>query len=128
MPIVRVEVCGVEEKDLPEKLAEKIQDAFAESFASSKRHVDVRVAAAPPSRFAGLYEPNDEPVWVDILMREMPGLAERRGKVLAFSEALSKILGRDAGAIVLHLHAAQKDRLSFGGKLLTDLEKSKKSP
>jgi phenylpyruvate tautomerase PptA (4-oxalocrotonate tautomerase family) len=127
MPIIRVEICGVEDAGLAEGLAGKIREAFVESFKANIRHVDVRVSAAPPSHFAGTYEANDEPVWTDVLMRDLPALPERRGKTLAFTQALAAILGRGPSTIVLHLHAAPKDHIAFGGKLLIDLERDAKS-
>ncbi len=125
MPIIRVEICGLEPADLPDGLAEEIRDAFVETFTADKKLVDVRVAAVAPATFSGHYELGDEPVYTDVLMYALPAIDKRRIMIRDFSEKLATIIARDVSTIVMQLRAAPKDRMAFGGVLLTDMKKKK---
>ena len=118
MPIVDVEIVG---KENTEGLAEKIANCVGRVLGVPKGHTWVKLRYLPQAQYAedGGTPPGVRPVFVSLLLADVPDVQERQRQVADLARELGKVCGRPADNVHVLYEAPAKGRMAFGGRLVT---------
>jgi hypothetical protein len=134
MPILKVEIVGTlsdsSADDRVNALAGREAKGFIQALADRAGEVLgarvggtwVRVYFLPEERYAesGGAPLGVLPVFVSVLQSRGLELSERKEKARALAEVVGKITARPVGNIHILFEPPGKDRIAFGGNLVTD--------
>ena len=123
MPILDVEVVTTGEDALDEALAAKIADAAGEVFESVAGRTWVRLRALPQALYAengGGPPDGTQPIFVDVLLADLPQAEELRSQIHRLTLAIAKVCERTPENVHLFYQASARGRVAFGGKLVAD--------
>ncbi len=121
MPLLKVEIVESPEWSRPSDLARRIADAVAEAVGAPPESVWVRLTTIAPGDYAenGGAPTDAAPVFVTILEKEPPHGSVIAAEVAALTNAIASACGRPEGDIHLVYEPPGRDRVAFGGRLVT---------
>ena len=116
MPILDIEIIGNEP---PQNLAQRIADASGIILNSSSGQTWVKIRTVPEGQYA---ENNSQirfsPVFVSVLLRTLPEIAERERLAQKLSEMIAKEVNRSSENIHILFLPEGAGRIAFGGRLI----------
>jgi phenylpyruvate tautomerase PptA (4-oxalocrotonate tautomerase family) len=121
MPIVTVELVADPDRPLEHTLAQSLADAVGRVLNSPPGQTWVRLRSLPRNEYAENDAPVNAaelPVFVTVLKRETPVVAEIQTEVTALTRAIAHVVGRPATCVHVEYAPAAAGRVSFGGKLV----------
>lgn len=122
MPILNIEMVTYAGETLEADLTTRISDIAADIYSSTPGRTWVRVRLLPIHQYAengGGPADNVRPVFVEILLTELPRQDEMTEQVSLLTAAIAQLCQRPPENVhILYLPAA-KGRMSFGGKIVT---------
>jgi len=118
MPVVDVEIVGKENTD---GLAGKIANCVGRVLGMPKGRTWVKLRFLPEARYAehGGTPADVRPVFVSLLLADVPDVQERQRQVADLARELGKVCGRPADNVHVLYEAPAKGRMAFGGRLVT---------
>lgn len=121
MPILKVEIVESPGWSRPRNLARRVADAVAEALGATPQSVWVRVSAITADDYAenGGVPADAAPVFVTIIEKEPPHGAALVAEVAALTNAVASACARTEGDIHLVYEPPGRDRVAFGGRLVT---------
>ena len=120
MPIVTVEIVAGANAIAPD-VAQALADAIGRALESPPGQTWVRVGSLPRDRYAeneAALDATHLPVFVTILKKQIPPLAELDGEVTAITDAVAQVIGRPAACVHVEYAPAASGRVAFGGILV----------
>ena len=121
MPIVTVELVGELDHAPERNLAQVLADAIGLALASPPGQTWVRLRRLARHDYAeneSIVNPDQLPVFVTIVKRQLPSPPELGAEVSALTVAVAKAVGRPAACVHVAYEPAGAGRLAFGGKLV----------
>jgi phenylpyruvate tautomerase PptA (4-oxalocrotonate tautomerase family) len=121
MPIIDVEIVSVPEADMPRDLAQRLADALGTALAAPAGTTWIRLRALASDRYAEngvTVAAFDLPVFVTVLKRQLPDVAERATECGLLARTVGDITGRPADRVHVEYAPAGAGRVAFGGKLV----------
>jgi phenylpyruvate tautomerase PptA (4-oxalocrotonate tautomerase family) len=121
MPLLKVEIVDTPGWVCPRELARRIADAAAEALGAMPQSVWVRLSVLPAEAYAenGGAPDDTAPVFVTILEKSPPEGEVLAAEVAALTNALAAACGRTPSDIHLVYEPPGRDRVAFGGRLVT---------
>ena len=121
MPIVKVEFVGDGAQPKEPGLASALAEATAPVFGTAPERTWVRLNYIEPGHYAeggGGPLPGVLPVFVTVLLAELPSKDRRRTLAVELSGAIAELTGRPAENVHIIFEPAATGRVVFGGKLV----------
>lgn len=121
MPLLKVEIVETPGWSRPTGLARRIADAVAEALGATPQSVWVRLTTIAAGDYAenGGAPADVAPVFVTILEKAPPNGAALAAEVAALTPAIASACGRTESDIHLVYESPGRDRVAFGGRLVT---------
>ncbi len=121
MPVLKVEIVETPGWSRPSGLARRIADAVAEVLGATPQSVWVRLTTIAPDDYAenGGAPTDVSPVFVTILEIVPPHGPPLAAQVAALTNAVASACGRAEADIHLVYEPPGRDRVAFGGRLVT---------
>ncbi len=119
MPILQVEVVLAEGDELRSDWARALADAAGEALGAEPGTCWVRLRGLAREHYAenGGAPTDLLPVFVDVLLADLPAAKERGPLVERLTAALAAALDRPAGSVHVLLAPPAAGRIAFGGRL-----------
>jgi phenylpyruvate tautomerase PptA (4-oxalocrotonate tautomerase family) len=118
MPIVDVEVVGEPPGDLRQGLARRLADSLATALSSRGTFVKLRVLEDADYAETGVGPaPGSRPVFVKLVLDEIPEGALREAQVQAIAQAVSGACRRPASSVHVVYELPARGRVAISGKL-----------
>ena len=121
MPILDVAIVESPGSSRQPDLARRIADAAAEALGAAPQSVWVRVSTIAPTDYAenGGTPADAAPVFVTILGKSPPQGASLAAEVAALTTAIAHACGRTPKDVHLIYEPPGRDRVAFGGRIVT---------
>ena len=119
MPILNVEIVG-EEQDFAQNLAQQIADAAGEVLESRPQGTWVRLSYLSARNYAENTgaDPTVTPVFVSVILSEVPETQVLRTRVSSLARAIASVLSANPENVHILIEPPAKGRIAFGGKLV----------
>jgi hypothetical protein len=121
MPIVDVEVVAVPRTGLAPDLAQRLADALGAALDTPSGTTWIRLRLLASDGYAengALIEAAALPVFVTVLRRQLPDVAQRATECALLARTVGDIVGRPADRVHVEYAPAAAGRVAFGGKLV----------
>ncbi len=121
MPIVEIEIILKPDEIIHSEIVEELADQLGEIFGSPKGTTWVKVHTLANDHYAenGGLPDRVFPVFVSILKSKLPGKEEMQNEVEKITGAVAQICGRPSGNVHVIYLPEGRDRVAFGGKLVS---------
>ena len=121
MPIVDIEIVLKVNEIIQSKTVEELADQIGEIFGSPKGTTWVKVRGLPDSHYAenGGTPDGVFPVFVSVLKSNLPTKDEMQKEVKMITGAVAQICARPSGNVHVIYQPEGRDRVAFGGKLIS---------
>jgi hypothetical protein len=121
MPIVDLELVCASEAEFRAVSATAIADALGRRLGCEPGRLWLRLRRLDRDRYAenqAEVAPDELPVFVTVLLAELPPEAERESHVRALTEAVAAAVARPAERVHVQYAPAASGRQAFGGRLV----------